>query len=390
MKKDIAVTIVLTSTCNMACAYCINNSGNDLKISNSANEWESCDNIIACLKKIEEVRHITSVKLFGGEPTLCNDLIHELLMRKKEFSPDDSVKFAMTTNALQEITDKTLDEFIENRMILNVSLDGPEHIHNLYRVTRAGAGTYAPVIKNIQKIKDRKYPFAAIAVLDERLVLENYSLTKLCDFLSEITPIYKIEPAYCIKGSRLHTTADVQTELLAQEKQLIDSMFSSIKLLSTDGLIYENNITRTICNAVYGNNKKYVCSAGNHIAVYPNCSAYSCYNLMNKDFLISKDLRTIDSKDLDDVLKQKQSLLEVSRYPKEYKDVEVFGDYCAKENNFTSFAYKYRKTMVDTVLENLRSIEPGSQEHLGLMGYIGFATNSEFYKNVPDHHHLIS
>lgn len=382
-KEDIAVTIVLTTRCNMKCKYCINESGNDLKIETSHNEWDSCTEIIDCLKNISKVREIALIKLFGGEPMLCANLICELIARKKEFTNNERLRFAMTTNALLGMDEEIIDFFISNNVIFNLSIDGPEEIHNKYRIAKNGCNSFAAVMKNVEKLKNKGYPFAAVAVLDERIVDNNFSLSGLCNYLRSITPNYKIDPAYFIKRENSTVSGDAQDELLAQLRNLIDDIFKNIRTLSIDKFIFENNILRTIYNVVSNTQKSYVCSAGKHIAIFPNNSAYSCYNLVHEEYKICNDLRTIDANELDSILRKKESLLTIDNFPKEYRDIEFFGDYCAKENNFSSFAYQYRKTMVDSIVENVARIQPGTQEHLALLGYITLGYETMYYKNIP-------
>jgi uncharacterized protein len=57
-------------------------------------------------------------------------------------------------------------DFIKARQIgLGVSIDGPQHLHDAQRVTRAGRGTFAKVIAGIRLLRQQQVPFHVISVL---------------------------------------------------------------------------------------------------------------------------------------------------------------------------------------------------------------------------------
>ncbi len=95
---------------------------------------------------------------YGGEPLLNFDVIkksHKYFLRKNwdEFDADRSTfVFGLTTN-LGYISLEMIDYFVENNVMLYVSIDGPEEEHNKNRVYKDGKGTFNSVYKNILKIK---------------------------------------------------------------------------------------------------------------------------------------------------------------------------------------------------------------------------------------------
>lgn len=378
--ESTVVSLILTTHCNLKCKYCINNSGEDLIIDNEkAKEWESSEDIIKCLENIAKVRNIEIVKFFGGEPLLRADLIEEIIKNKYRFSNDGNVKFAFTTNAYKRISSRLLELMKKNRVILNISLDGPEMLNNAARIARDGGNCYKNVIDNLRLLFDHEYPFAIVSVLDERVVDFKSSISEISKFISKYTPIYKIEPAYMIK--EIDEFGYKQNEILKQQKEFINNIFEGIFSLDESNYIYENNILRTMHAIVYNKTKDYVCSAAGFIAVFPSNEAYSCYNLMEKKYRISEDISLIEPQKLDRILEEKKELLKISNFPKEYKEIEFFGDYCPKENNFKSFAYLYRKKMIENIYENLKNIKPGSMEHLSLLSYINKGFSYDFFKS---------
>ena len=55
--------------------------------------------------------------------------------------------------------------FAEYQVGVGVSIDGPQRLHDVNRVTRAGRGTFAPTIAGIRRLRRHAVPFHVISVL---------------------------------------------------------------------------------------------------------------------------------------------------------------------------------------------------------------------------------
>ena len=94
-----------------------------------------------------KIIHIT-----GGEPTLFFDSIKQIVQYKKKYMrPNENCWVVVGTNAIAITPDKA-KFFADNNIKCIVSMDGPEHTHNLLRKNHAGHGTWATVDKNIKKV----------------------------------------------------------------------------------------------------------------------------------------------------------------------------------------------------------------------------------------------
>lgn len=96
------------------------------------------------------------IGFYGGEPLLKYELINRTVsyVKEKYFHLIKRVHFAMTSNLIV-MNHKIIDFLIENQFSLLVSLDGPEIIHDRYRKTKTGEGTFSLVLKNLEEIKKR-------------------------------------------------------------------------------------------------------------------------------------------------------------------------------------------------------------------------------------------
>lgn len=84
----------------------------------------------------------------GGEPTLRGLDFFRLAVElgRKHARPQQNVFHAMQTNATL-INDEWAAFFKENNFLLGVSIDGPQEIHDAYRVNKAGRGSFDQVVR---------------------------------------------------------------------------------------------------------------------------------------------------------------------------------------------------------------------------------------------------
>ena len=114
-------------------------------------------------------RKCFSVVLHGGEPFLLgvSKLIY-LLSRLREALPFN-YPISIQSNGIL-ITSELLDVCSSFRVSVAVSLDGPAEVHNKYRISHQGNGTYEDVLRGIDKLKshpDAKFlDSGLLAVID--------------------------------------------------------------------------------------------------------------------------------------------------------------------------------------------------------------------------------
>ncbi len=82
----------------------------------------------------------------GGEPTLRGlDFFREVVrLAERLRRPGQQVEHAIQTNGTL-VDDAWAEFFAEHRFLVGLSLDGPAHLHDVYRVNKAGRGSYAQV-----------------------------------------------------------------------------------------------------------------------------------------------------------------------------------------------------------------------------------------------------
>jgi len=94
------------------------------------------------------------------------------------------VRHSFQTNAML-VTEDHCRLFRDWDTNVGVSIDGPAHLHDVFRVTRTGAGTHAQAMKGIELLKDRGIPFGTISVVTSASVDR---ADEMFDFLAALRP----------------------------------------------------------------------------------------------------------------------------------------------------------------------------------------------------------
>lgn len=153
-----------TSFCNLDCKYCY------LPDRNSKNRIDLDKIKISFSKLIEEklIGDELSIVWHAGEPTVVpiefykqvNEIIQETIPKSVK------VNFHIQTNATL-LTDEWCQFFIDTKMQVGVSLDGPKHINDRNRISRNGKGSFDQVMNGVNLLKKHNVEFTVIAVLTD-------------------------------------------------------------------------------------------------------------------------------------------------------------------------------------------------------------------------------
>ena len=142
------VLVKVASRCNINCSYCyVYNMGDDnWKNLSKFMSDETIAGLCDSLKElVENQKKCFSVVLHGGEPFLLGTKkLSYLLKSLREVLPEH-YPISIQTNGIL-ITNTILDICSQYKASVAVSIDGPEHVHNKYRVNHKDAGTFDEVL----------------------------------------------------------------------------------------------------------------------------------------------------------------------------------------------------------------------------------------------------
>ncbi|PKU23089.1 anaerobic sulfatase maturase [Telmatospirillum siberiense] len=127
----------------------------------------------------------------GGEPTLLGlDFYKRAVALQQHYAHGGLIQNAFQTNGTL-LNDDWCDFFAENGFLIGLSLDGPAHIHDRYRVNRSGAPTHSKVMRALRTLQRHDVDFNILACvnnLSSRSPLEIYRFfrdegTKVIQFI---------------------------------------------------------------------------------------------------------------------------------------------------------------------------------------------------------------
>ncbi|MBI5021172.1 MAG: radical SAM protein [Ignavibacteriales bacterium] len=147
------LTLNVTEQCNFRCVYCAYGDCYQSKRKHSTihMSWRVAKKAVDFfLERSIQARDI-SVGFYGGEPLIVYNLIRRTVKYIQSRTSRD-ISYHLTTNG-SLLTEKIIKFLIEHKFTINISLDGPEHIHDRYRLTVGQHPTYEKIIENIKLIQ---------------------------------------------------------------------------------------------------------------------------------------------------------------------------------------------------------------------------------------------
>jgi uncharacterized protein len=160
---DLNVVMKNSRLCNLRCTYCTDwRDGAGQTMS-----FEVMARAIAFCLRDPRYERIT-FNWHGGEPTLLPTAFYErvLQVQARLRHPHQLIRNTMQSNGTR-LTPELIRFLRHNAFALGISLDGPEEIHDRYRLSASGGPTYQRVIDGIRLLSDAGVPVSAIMVVSD-------------------------------------------------------------------------------------------------------------------------------------------------------------------------------------------------------------------------------
>ena len=156
------------SKCNLRCAYCYYldkassvYSGREPVMSLELLELSIRDFCASC-----DLPELT-VEWHGGEPLLAGmDFFRSALALERKYSGGRPVHNMLQTNGTL-LDGEWAAFFHDNNFLLGLSLDGPEDIHDRYRRTVSGGGTFREVMHALEVLHRRRVEFNTLTTVSK-------------------------------------------------------------------------------------------------------------------------------------------------------------------------------------------------------------------------------
>lgn len=262
--NNLSLTLMPTEQCNFRCTYCYE----DFSIGRMNNEViRGIKNLLSI--RIPEVKNI-NIEWFGGEPLSAKDIVYEISEHIQNEIKGREIHYSagMTTNGFR-LTQNTFRKLLSKGVkSYQISLDGPEKIHDKTRLRIDGSGSFQVIWNNLLALKEIEDDF--YITLRIHVTPENYTyLKELCDLINTNFSNDKRFGIFfkCIEnlgGSNGGTFDVLRGE---QRKQILEELHSISGINNTES----------------NSEKPYVCYASkpNHLVIRANGSIAKCTVVFN-------------------------------------------------------------------------------------------------------------
>ncbi len=216
----------VTENCNYRCKYCVY-SGKYKKERKHRNK----DMSFYVLKKaidffIQKVdnnkKEGSCIGFYGGEPLLKFSLIKKAI----EYVSNEHIRFTLTTNG-SLLNREIINYFIKNNVSIVISLDGPEKIHDRYRVYPDGSGTFRQIFKNILLINEIDENYFKNEVLFNIVIAPPYNFGEIIDFF------YRNKEIDIVPSKLNFTPVDSYQTSFFKDMGLDDQKYMKLEIINT-------------------------------------------------------------------------------------------------------------------------------------------------------------
>ncbi len=169
--KPLAYNFIIKPTgplCNLNCEYCYYLEKR--KIYPVQKYFKISENILELfIKQYIESQEVPVIIFVwqGGEPAMLGiDFYRKAISIQKKYAGDKKIENYFQTNGTL-ISNEWCAFFKENNMLIGVSIDGPEHIHNKYRRGIDGKGSFKKVMYGIELLIKNNVEFNTLSVVND-------------------------------------------------------------------------------------------------------------------------------------------------------------------------------------------------------------------------------
>ena len=248
----------VTQRCNQRCKYCAfsgryagNRIHQQLDMSFAVAKM-ALDLFIKSSAEIE----IPTIGFYGGEPILRLDLIKRVVTYILKKDGSRKYRYSLTTNGtLLDV--HTLEYLSSKHFHITISLDGPQPIHDRYRVFTNGKGTHSRILENVNRLKKQFPEYFRKYVSFNAVLAPPYDIESVSSFFYG-NPLFKdstgIITFYLVDA--YETTFFRDFELEKEQKKIGDELWrirSRYKNALIDSKYDELHIEKTFYDAAFYN-----------------------------------------------------------------------------------------------------------------------------------------
>jgi uncharacterized protein len=137
----------------------------------------------------------TDISFYGGEPLTAFRRITDIVGFIRTLPEWPNLHIHLDTNGTL-ITDQVIPFLVDNGIMLQVSLDGPQDIHDRWRLTEEGRGSFSRIMTNLKRIRDYDELYYAERIRFAVTLAPPYDLTSVDDFFESNFPGHQVSPNF--------------------------------------------------------------------------------------------------------------------------------------------------------------------------------------------------
>ena len=147
----LVLTICPTLQCNFRCPYCFEHSQSDSAVMSP----DTVEQVLHFIKSYKDIRHL-SLAWYGGEPLLAFDVIRDITEKIRSLDIEFEGAGIITNGYL--LDSGKIAELNELKInSIQITLDGPEDIHDTRRVLNGGGPTFRRIMNNVDALMNSNY-----------------------------------------------------------------------------------------------------------------------------------------------------------------------------------------------------------------------------------------
>jgi len=146
----------------------------------------------------------------GGEPTLMGLAFFEkvVALQAKHGKPGQRIENDLQTNGLL-LDARWIDFLKRNHFHVGLSIDGPQRLHDRYRLTKNGQPTFDRVMAAAQMLREADIPFAALCVVNRENALHPREVYR---FLVDQFGTWRVQFTPAVEPRQFKVTAPARME----------------------------------------------------------------------------------------------------------------------------------------------------------------------------------
>lgn len=185
------------AACNLNCTYCYYRSKNSSrKIAVMADDV--LEQYVRSIITIHGSKAVIEFAWHGGEPTLAGlNFFAKAVSLQHKYGKGRHILNTFQTNGTL-LNDEWCRFFAENHFRIGISIDGPEQLHNAYRVSFGGQGSFNKVMNGIDLLKKHGVSYntlTTVNVINVQYASEVYQfLRSISDYMQFLPVVEQLYP----------------------------------------------------------------------------------------------------------------------------------------------------------------------------------------------------